>query len=384
MTLIELRKERAEHVGKMRNFLDSHPKMNTEDEAIYNKMDAELDKMTAEIARTEKLEATEKALDMDVNERIIDKVEKKPVEDRASQEYKDSFKNYIKTRKASNSLVEGTSADGGYLVPVDFERTLFAGRDSEDPIFELAGRLFLGTSEKLVPFVSSHATATIVSEGGSYGGDAPTFGQVTLHAYKFGTIVKATDELIADSAFDIEAFLAQEFGRAIGKAQASYFWTGTGSSQPQGVMNAAGAGVTTSGASISADDIINLYYSLADKYRSVSTFVMNDATVKEIRKLKLGTGEYLWTPGLNGAPDTILGRPLRTSEYIDTIASGKKVAAFGDFEGCYKIADRQGFEFKALYEKYADTGEVGFRGSLRSDGKGILASEGIKVLTMKA
>lgn len=391
MTVNELRKARADHWESMKNFLNTHEQkdgtLSVDDTATYEKMEAKLEEYNASVERAEKAQAIENSMNAPASERIIDSVSKKSGADlRATDEYKAEFLNYLKTRRASNALQEGTSSEGGYLVPTDFERTLFAGRDKVDPIFDLAGRLFLGASEKNVPFVASHATATLVAEEGTYGGNDPSFGQVTLHAYKFGSLLKISEELMADSAFDMLAFLGDEIGKAMGNAQAAYFWTGTGTAQPQGVMTAAGAGVTAAAADkITADEIIDLYYSLFEQYRSVSSWAMNDSTVKAIRKLKLtGTGEYLWAPGLNGAPDTILGRPLRTSANIDGIAAGKKVIAFGDFLGCYKIADRQGVELKVLDQLYAETGQIGFRGSVRTDGKGILASEGIKVLTMAA
>lgn len=388
MTLLELRKERAEHWEKMKNFLDTHEQKNgtlsVDDTATYENMEAELSRLNEAVDRAEKAQNIEDNMNAPASKRILDGIGSKK-DNRATDEYNKEFLNYIRTRKASNALEEGTSSEGGYLVPTEFERALFAGRDKVDPIFELAGRLFLGALEKNVPYVASHATATLVAEEGSYGGNDPAFGQVTFHAYKFGALLKASEELIADSVFDVSAFLAAEIGKAIGDCQAGYFWTGTGSGQPTGVMTAAGAGVTAAAADkITADEIIDLYYSLPEQYRSVAAFAMNDTTVKAIRKLKLGTGEYLWAPGFNGAPDTILGRPLRTSSKIDGIAASKKVIAFGDFLGCYKIADRQGFEFRVLDQLFAATGQVGFRGGLRSDGKGILASEGIKVLTMHA
>ena len=388
MTVNELRKARADHWESMKNFLNTHEQkdgtLSVDDTATYEKMEAKLEEYNDSVERAEKAQEIENSMNAPASERIIDSVSKKSGADlRATDEYKAEFLNYLKTRRASNALQEGTSSEGGYLVPTDFERALFAGRDKVDPIFDLAGRLFLGASEKNVPFVASHATATFVAEGGTYGGNDPSFGQVTLHAYKFGSLLKISEELMADSAFDMLAFLSDEIGKAMGNAQAAYFWTGTGTAQPQGVMNCAGAGVTTSeNNKITADEIIDLYYSALEQYRAVSSWAMNDSTVKEIRKLKLGTGEYLWAPGLGDAPDTILGRPLRTSVNIDEIGAGKKVIAFGDFLGCYKIADRQGVELKVLDQLYAETGQIGFRGSVRTDGKGILASEGIKVMTM--
>ena len=110
---------------------------------------------------------------------------------------------------------------------------------------------------------------------------------------------------------------------------------------------------------------------------------MNDATVKAIRKLKDGQGQYLWQPAMTAnTPDSILNRPVYTSAYVPTIAAGAKSIAFGDF-GYYWIADRQGRSFKRLNELFATTGQIGFMATQRVDGKLILP-EAVKVLQQKA
>jgi HK97 family phage major capsid protein len=134
---------------------------------------------------------------------------------------------------------------------------------------------------------------------------------------------------------------------------------------------------------ITADEVIDLVYSLKSPYRKNAVFILNDATVKVLRKLKDGQGQYLWQASLTaGTPDTLLNRPVYTSAYAPTIAAGAKTIAFGDFK-YYWIADRQGRSFKRLNELYATTGQVGFLGGQRVDGKLILP-EAIKVLQQKA
>ena len=114
-----------------------------------------------------------------------------------------------------------------------------------------------------------------------------------------------------------------------------------------------------------------------------ATWVVNDSTIKAIRKLKDNNGQYLWQPGLTAnAPDTILGRPVKTSAFMPSIAAGAKSIIFGDFK-YYWIADRQGRTFKRLNELYATTGQVGFLASQRVDGRLILP-EALKVLKQKA
>lgn len=386
MNITELQARRAKAWDECKAFLESHRNENgclsDDDNAVYNNMVAVVDKMEDEINRAKDIEARDAAMAAPTSKPMTSKVGDDK-EARATDEYKKAFVNYIKTKRPSNALQEDTNSEGGYLVPTEFERVLYKARDKVDPIFTLAGKIMLGAKEKDVPYVASEGAATLIAEEGSYGDTDDAFGSVKFRAYKFGRICKASEELIADSAFDIFGHLAESFGRSIGKCEAGYFWTGTGSSQPQGVMTAAGAGVTTASASaITADELIDLYYSLDEEYRDNAVFCLHNNTIKYIRKLKDGEGRYLWVPGLDGQPDTLLGRPVHTSKYIDQIASSKKVIAFGDFEVGYKIADRSGFDFKVLNELYAANGQVGFRGNARSDGKGVLASSAIKVLTM--
>ena len=390
MTLNEIRQKRAEHWEMMKNFLDSHEQkngtLNADDTATYENYEAEMQRYDEAVKRAENAQARETALNKPANKPLVGDVGGEAKDGRASDEYKTNFMNYIRTKGATNALQEGVSADGGYLVPVEFERVLYEVRDSVDPIFELAGRISLGALEKNVPYIASEGAAALIAEGGAYSDTDDHFGNVLFHAYKFGRIIKVTDELISDSVFDIYTYAARSLGRSIGKGEAPYLWTGTGTNQPQGVLTAADLGVTTNATNaITADEVIDLYYSLKDEYRRDATWAMNESTVKAIRKLKAtGTGEYLWAPGFNSAPDTILGRPLRTSANIPAIAADTKIMAFGDFSSGYKIADRQGFEFKILDQLYAANGQIGFRGAARMDGKGVLAGEAIKVLKTKA
>jgi HK97 family phage major capsid protein len=128
---------------------------------------------------------------------------------------------------------------------------------------------------------------------------------------------------------------------------------------------------------------MDLFYALKSPYRKNASFIMNDATVKAIRKLKDGQGQYLWQPSVTaGTPDTILNCPVLTSTYVPIIEAAAKTIVFGDF-GYYWIADRQGRSFKRLNELFAVTGQVGFVASQRVDGKLILP-EAVKYLQQKA
>jgi HK97 family phage major capsid protein len=187
--------------------------------------------------------------------------------------------------------------------------------------------------------------------------------------------------------FDIASYIAKEFARRIGAAEEQAFFSGNGTGKPLGILaNAGGAetGVTAASTSaITMDEVMDLFYSLRAPYRRNSVFMMNDSTVKALRKLKNGSGDYIWQPSVTaGTPDTLLNRPVYTSSFMPEIAAAAKSILFGDL-GYYWVADREGRKFQRLNELYAATGQVGFLASQRVDGKLILA-EAVKVLSMKS
>ena len=183
----------------------------------------------------------------------------------------------------------------------------------------------------------------------------------------------------------LESYIAGEFARAFGIAEEEAFCVGTGTGQPTGIFTANGGtvGVTAASATaITADELINLIYSLKSPYRRNAKFLMNDATVSMIRKLKDKNDAYLWQPSLQaGEPDKLLGYDLYTSPYVPVAASGALTVAFGDFKN-YWIADRSGRTVQRLNELYSTNGQVGFVATERVDGKVILP-EGIQLLKMK-
>ena len=214
-----------------------------------------------------------------------------------------------------------------------------------------------------------------------------TFAQITLGAYKLATLIKVSQELLNDSIFPLESYIANEFARRIGAKEEEAFFVGDGVKKPTGIFAATGGAqvgkTTASATAVTLDEILDLYYSLRSPYRTKAVFVTNDTTIKAIRKLKDDNGQYLWQPAISAStPDTILGRPIYTSAYVPAIAANAKTVAFGDFS-YYWIADRQGRTFQRLNELYAATGQVGFIATQRVDGKLILP-EAVQVLQQAA
>lgn len=233
--------------------------------------------------------------------------------------------------------------------------------------------------------VATKGTASWIDEEGAYPESDDSFGQVSIGAYKVATMLKVSDELLNDSVFDLEAYISKEFGRRIGTKEEEAFFTGDGKGKPTGIFNAVGGasdGVTTAAANITFDDVMDLFYAVKSPYRKKAVWVLNDTTVKALRKLKDNNGNYIWQPSVQaGQPDMILNRPYHTSAYVPEVAAGAKVMAFGDFS-YYWIADRQGRSFKRLNELFAANGQVGFLASQRVDGKLIL-SEAVKTMAIK-
>ena len=399
MTIIELREKRAKTWSAMETFLDSHRNekgvLNMEDDVMYSKMEKDLDDLTNEIKRLERKDMIESELNKPVSNPITAKPMTSDKEDektgRASNAYKKSFWNVMRNKHSNtqilNALQEGTDSEGGFLVPDEFEHTLIESLEEENIFRKLAHVITTSTGDRKIPVVASKGSASWVDEEGTINDSDDAFTQVSIGAYKLGTLIKVSNELLNDSVFNLEAYISKEFGRRIGTKEEDAFFNGNGVGKPVGIFNATGGaqtGITTASATeIKADEIIDLFYSLKASYRKKALWIVNDSTIKAIRKLKDANGNYLWQPALtSGTPDTLLGRPVYTSSYVPTIAAGAKTIAFGDFS-YYWIADRQGRNFKKLSELYAATDQTGFVATQRVDGKLILP-EAIKVLVQHA
>ncbi|WP_040210848.1 phage major capsid protein [Clostridium polynesiense] len=395
--ILELREKRAKSWEAAKAFLDSKRGtdglLSAEDTATYDRMEADVVNLGKEIERLERQIAIDAELSLPTSKPITNNpgegADGKAKTGRASDVYNKAFWNNIRQRNfydVQNALQIGTDSEGGYLVPDEYERKLVQALEEENIFRKLATVIKTSNGDRKIPIVTSKGTASWMDEEGSFLESDDEFGQTSIAAYKLGTMIKVSDELLNDSVFDLQTYIAGEFARRIGAKEEEAFFTGNGTGKPAGIFADTGgaeAGVTTAGASISFDDVMDLFYSLKSPYRKKAVWTLNDTTVKALRKLKDGNGNYIWQPSVQvGVPDMILNRPYHTSSYIPDLTAGNKVMAFGDFS-YYWIADRQGRSFKRLNELYAATGQVGFLASQRVDGKLILP-EAVKVLQLKA
>ena len=394
--ILELREKRSKLWDSTKAFLDSRRNENgllsPEDTSTYEKMEADVVNLGKEVDRLER----QAALDLELSKATSSTIRNNPngsigeeKTGRASNEYKSAFWKTMRNKNSfdvQNALQIGTDSEGGILAPDEFEKTLIESLEEQNIFRQLANIITTSSGDRKVPVVATKGTAYWVDEEGVIPESDDSFGKVSIGAYKLATMIKVSEEFLNDSVFNLESYIAKEFARRIGAREEEAFFIGDGTGKPTGVFNATGGatlGVTAASATaITLDEVMDLFYSLKSPYRKNAIFIMNDSTVKAIRKLKDGNGQYIWQPSITaGQPDTILNRPVKTSAYVPILASGNKTIAFGDFS-YYWVADRQGRSFQRLNELYAATAQVWFKATQRVDGKLILP-EAIKVLQMK-
>ncbi|ADU27362.1 phage major capsid protein [Ethanoligenens harbinense] len=396
--IMELMERRAKAWDAAKNFLDTHSdnggNVSAEDAATYDKMEKEVTDLTHDIERLQRQEQIDKMMSQPTSSPLTTKPGAKDEPDDkpgiASKAYKTAFWDSIRKRNwydVQNVLEVGTDANGGYLVPDEYEHQLIQALTDENFFRSLAHVIQTDSGTHTIPIVASHGTASWMEENGLYPESDDTFDQITLSAYKLGTAIKVSEELMNDSVFDLESYISTEFARRIGAAEEEAFLVGDGQKKPEGVFTkvAATEGATTeiANTTLTFDSIMDVFHSLRSVYRNRAVWILNDSTVKALRKIKDGNNNYIWQPSVvAGQPDTILNRPYKTSIYAPELAAGNVPLLFGDFS-YYWIADRQGRSFKRLSELYAANGQIGFLASERVDGKLILP-EAVRGLSVKA
>mgnify|MGYP000860172603 FL=1 len=396
--ILALREKRAKLWDAAKAFLDTKRgtdgMISAEDNTTYEKMEADVVSLGREIDRLER----QSIIDRELNAPTSRPLTGAPLSDtgtvksgKATDEYRGAFWRVMRDKavpyEITNALKIGQDDHGGYLAPDEYERTLVEALEEQNIFRQLAHVITTSSGDRKIPVVASKGNAAWIDEEAQYPESDDTFGMISIGAYKLATMIKVSDELLHDSVFNVASYIAKEFSRRIGAAEEEAFFIGNGTGKPTGILNTTGGaevGVTaTSATAITFDDVMDLFYSLRAPYRRNSVFIMNDATVKALRKLKNGSGDYVWQPSVTaGTPDTILNRPVYTSSFVPTLVAAAKPILFGDL-GYYWVADREGRTFQRLNELYAPTGQVGFLASQRVDGKLILP-EAVKCLQMKS
>lgn len=365
----------------------------TEYDAEFEKAEAEERELSKQIDRRQRLDALEKEAAAnhleDLDKRGIpagggDKVK--------ALEYRDAYRVWftqgdagltpemrvlMAEKRGTNSQIAGTTTLGGYTIDTELFPEIVAAMKSYSGIAQAARFInTTGGNTLYVPTVDDTATeASLIAEAASITVQDLTFGQKQLDAYKYATQMKVSWELMQDSAFNMDTEIRNAFAPRFGRSMNSSCTTGTGSSQPNGVVTASTLGKTTASATaFTFAEITDLIHSVDPAYRMSTScgFMFNDVVLAAIKKLAIGSSDArsLWLPSFrDGEPDRVEGYRYWINQGMDsTIDTASKIMLFGDFQ-YYVIRLVQELVTLRLNERYADNGLVGYIGYMRWDGE---------------
>lgn len=398
----ELREKQAKITAEARERLDlitqSTDEARTKElEAQHDAAMAEYDRLEAQVEREQKLADIEARAAQRREERIPrpgNGEARGAAEDGDGVTYRSAFAKYVcgvdlepeerevlkrgAARFEQRAQTAGTTTAGGFTVPTELAneivRTMLAWGPMYDPGVTMEMLTASGNPIK-IPTVNdttvaaeAHTEATALTDDG---GKDVTFGQKSLDAYAFDTeFVRWSWELDTDSIFNMESLLASLLGERLGRISNSQLTTGSGSSAPNGIVTASTLGVTAAATgAVTADELIDLQHSVDPAYRVSprARFMLNDSTFKAIRKLKMGTGDYLFQPGIaNGPGATILGFPFSINQAMASMSTGTKPIVFGDF-GKYFVRKVGAPVIGVMRERFWP--DLGIAGLIRFDGE---------------
>jgi HK97 family phage major capsid protein len=394
--------KRARVTEESRGFLDKFEVQSrtwdAEDELKWKHYNEEIDELTSRIGELEENEARKKDLDKQREqfEAVVRTKDPEPVdsekelEQRVRQffrgglpgadyapksiEFKitDDIKRSVHEQR---DLVKGTTTLGGFTVPTGFIARLYEQLVEVSSVRQSGAIIYTTDSGEnlLVPKATAHGSAALLAEAAPIVETDATFAQQTLNAYKYAWFSEVSNELITDTAIDLLGYLARAAGRNLGLATGVHFVTGTGTGQPEGIqtnVTTGKQGLAGQTLTVIADDLFDVYHSIVTQYRSNGVWMMNDASLAKVRKLKDTTNQYLWQPGLQqGIPDSLLGRPVLTDPTIPVMGISVKSILFGDFSAYYAIRDVSGVRFERSDDFRFQNDLVAFRAIIRSDGK---------------
>lgn len=300
---------------------------------------------------------------------------------------KDGFLNFVRFGDVSNvkfeNSVSSTSSSAGVLIPTDLSGEIIKKLYENNVMVNIADVMQISNPTDIA-VSGTEPTAYWADEEGAYTDSSPTLTKISLTPHKIIAMVKASDEILEDAAFDVAAYISERSGIAIGRECDAQFFGGDGAGKPTGVKSSASVGVTSSATnSIAYSEIVNLFTSVTSPYRTNGKFVVSDAALRSIMLLQDGASQFVFQPSYTeGVPNMLLGKPMYTTANLEDVAAGKIPVLFGDFS-YYKIAIRKALTMQRLVELYAGNGQVGFRFTMRVDGK-LTDTSAVKSLKMKA
>lgn len=314
------------------------------------------------------------------------------VPDERAQQYRDAFNGYIRhgmsglpveqqmllqnfgTSQEARAQGVGTDSAGGYLVPDEFRAQItevikqFGGLMQHANVITTSG----GNPMSWATNDDTGNIGAILGENTQIGEQDLTFGQKQIGAYTYTSkLVRVSWQLLQDSAFGLEPFLARKLGERIGRAYALDFVTGTGTAEPQGLVAAATAGVTgatSAQPAITYDNLVDLEHSIDPAYRANARYVLSDGALKILRKLKDADGRPIWQPvPAPGFPAQINGFPYTIDNSMAVPAAAARTIVFGDLNAGYLVRQVLGIQLVTMRERYADYLQNGYFAYSRMD-----------------
>lgn len=336
--------------------------LTAEEQVQFDRINADIDERAAAIENIRKIEEREaKAAELS-----------RGLEIASPKSDTDLLRAIARGEVRGHNFEARTLTPSSNLVPTDFFSAVWMKAREVGPMLRVGNILNTASGEDIVfPTLTAYSSASLVNAAGTIAASDPTFSSVTIGAYKYSFLVPVAEELLIDSGVSLEAELAKAGGNSIGYAVNTALTTGTGSSQPNGVVTAASSAVTGTAAAgaPTGDDIISLYYSLDAAVRQASNFAFmaNATTISSIRKLKDTTGQYLFQPSLAaGTPDTLMGRPLVENPAMASGTSAKSILA-GDWDA-YRVRVAGGLQVAQSADYQFNLGVVNYRFQIRVDG----------------
>lgn len=311
-------------------------------------------------------------------------------------EVQNAVYNYLTRGREQLSAVElrvlsKAASGGGFFVPTDISSSVIrALRFLPGGVSALAQELVTSTGDTMnLPMNLTHGSAAWIAESGSYTPSDETITNMSLSAYKAGSKIIVSEELLTDTAFDLTSFVTTEFGERIGALAEAAYISGDGSGKPTGILDA-GSAVTI--ATLPAGYVTTLawaglataIYSVPAQYRSGMSMLVSDSLLVKLIATQDSTGAPLWNASAaDGAPDRFAGFQVYAHPNLAAVGANAKSMIVGDFNRGYRIRRVDGVFMQRQNELHSDNGQVGFRAYLRLDGKVALA-DALRVVAFAA
>jgi HK97 family phage major capsid protein len=300
----------------------------------------------------------------------------------------EAFREWMRTGTVPPETAAMIVADpqtGGFLAPNEFVAEVLKGVVEFSPLRSVARTMQTDSRAVVMPKRTQVAAATWIGETDARNETQnPAYGQEEIPTHELHARADISLQNLEDSAFDLDSMIVEEFGEQFGVAEGEAFIAGNGVARPAGILVHPDIETVNSGAAsaVTGDGLIKLYFALKDAYARNATWVMRRSTIRDIRILKDGQGNYLWQPGIAGVgPATILDRPYIEAKDMPAVAASAKAIALGDFRRGYLIVDRIAMQVQR--DPYTRKGFMVFIGRRRVGGQVILA-EAIKTQTIAA